>query len=1002
MTNQTNRPGQGVFESPKIKKQKKTKVAHKWELGRPGGEEQDLAFQKMLFASQSEASPDGILVVSNERQWLSFNQRFLDMWHIPEPLAATRDSKTILNTVMHQLADPEQFIARIEDLYTNPDEQAHDEIGMKDGRILEQYSSLVRDETGINYGRVWYYRDITQHKQIEEQLRQQTAQLEALHQIGIKLVTQLELDVLLNSIMAYLAELLTTDLGALSLYDPDEDVLKIVATNDASMDLVGQTFRRGEGLAGTIWQLGVPMVIEDYQAWDNHVQSLAGRIGHAAAAGVPIFWDDQVRGVITLSSSEPNGQFTPSDIKLLSMFATQTAVALKNAQLYEQTQQHAHQLEQEIAEHEKTEKALREHQQRYQALFEQTNDAVFVIGPELTLGTDELIHHSVNQQAADLLGYTIDELLHMPIKNIVAPKTWDSSLQVVHELHETGTVPVYERVMIKKDGTPIWVEINPLQVYDDEGHPLHILSIVRDITERKQAEKALYEANSALRHRVDELATLNQISQTLTTVSDMPSALQIVAETMSQMFGTYNTVISLYDETTEIVELVTHYSSALNDPDLSGLTTSPTENTSTHHVIQTGQSVVVSQPLTHPLTKHFYEYVRTRNLQHLMSLPLRIRGSVIGIVTMFRTEVERPFTPDEVKLAETVAGNIAGAVEIAHLFEEAQQAREAAEMASQAKSQFLATMSHELRTPLIGILGHTQLLQRDTARQSSERNKLNIIEQSGKHLLMLINDILDLAKIEAGKVELNEAEFHLPTFLHTIGDFMRLRAEEKGIGFQFEGGVLPTAVYGDQKRLRQVLINLLGNAIKFTDKGRVTFRVETLETETSPAAPRFRFLVEDTGRGISPDELATILEPFQQVGDKKYQAEGTGLGLAISQTLIELMGGALHVKSDVGVGSTFWFDISLRVASRDWQTKTAVVHTNTIHSNNPDYQLPSRSELDRLHQLALQGDVVAIRQFAATLPETDERLEPFATKLQQLAGKFQINEICAWLTSYLE
>ncbi len=889
---------------------------------------QSLAFQKMLLDAQSEASPDGILVVSNERKWLSFNQRFLDMWHIPEQVAKEKESQLALQTVRHQVVNPEQFLAQIEHLYEHPDEQAHHEICLKDGRIFEQYGCPIRDTDGKLYGRVWYYRDITEHKEAEEKLRRQTAQLEALHQIGLELLTQLELDVLLKSIMSRLNDLLETDLGALSLYQPDKDVLEIMATNDTNTPLIGRTFQRGEGLAGKVWQSGGPIVIDDYQAWDGKLNSLADRIGHAAVAGVPIYWDNQVQGVISMSSGKKNYKFSESDVKLLSMFATQTAVALQNARLYEQTQQHALQLEKEIAEHEKTEKALHEHQRRYQALFEQTNDAVFIIGPDLKLGT-ELVHYAVNQQAADLLGYTVDELHQMPIKNIVAAETWDSSVQMAQTLSEARSVPVYERMMVKKDGTPIWVEINPLQVFDNDGHPLHVLSIVRDISERKQAEKALQQANSSLRQRVDELATLNQLSQTLATVTDMQNALQIVAKTMGQLFQTYNTVVSLYNEATAEIELVTQYSSDPNEPSLIGLTLPLTENTSTFHVIQTGKILVIPQPSTSPLTKHVHQLAQERNLQHLMSVPLRIRGTVVGIITMVRTDAEHPFTQAEEKLAETIAIHIAGAIEITRLFEETEHAREAAESANQAKSQFLATMSHELRTPLNGILGYAKILQRDTAVSSRHRAGLQIIEQSGEHLLLLINDILDLAKIEAGKIELQKTEFLLPTFLHNINEIMRIRAEEKRITFQLDMGTLPTAVHSDPKLLRQVLINLLGNAIKFTDKGNVTFSVHALDSENS-TIPRFRFQIADTGCGIAPDDLQKIFEPFQQVGNSKSRAEGTGLGLTISHTLIALMGGELQVSSELEVGSTFWFDIPMDVLSSWAEVDTAVAPQNII------------------------------------------------------------------------
>ena len=243
---------------------------------------------------------------------------------------------------------------------------------------------------------------------------------------------------------------------------------------------------------------------------------------------------------------------------------------------------------------------------------------------------------------------------------------------------------------------------------------------------------------------------------------------------------------------------------------------------------------------------------------------------------------------------------------------QAQQAQEAAEVANQAKSVFLTNMSHELRTPLNSILGYAQILKRDPSIEQHQRDGLDIVEQSGEHLRALINDILDLAKVEAGRIELYQADFHFPAFLKGVCEIIRIRAEWKNLFFEFKAGQLPTAVHGDEKRLRQVLINLLGNAVKFTDRGRVTFKVEGVELEDQSPSSKIRFQGKDTGIGISSDDIESIFDPFHQVADHTRTAqEGTGLGLAICRNLVELMGGALHVESKLGEGSTFWFDIPL-------------------------------------------------------------------------------------------
>lgn len=337
-------------------------------------------------------------------------------------------------------------------------------------------------------------------------------------------------------------------------------------------------------------------------------------------------------------------------------------------------------------------------------------------------------------------------------------------------------------------------------------------------------------------------------------------------------------------------------------------------------------------------------------------------------------------------------------------------AKEAADSANKAKSQFLTNMSHELRTPLNAILGYAQILKNNQDPVKHQKG-LNIIQRSGNHLLTLINDILDISKIEAGKLDLEHEPFHLEGLLQDLIDTFKVQAHKQQLEILYKPiGQIPKLVYGDAKRLRQIIFNLMGNAIKFTKKGTVSLIVQ------SPNKNKIRFDIIDSGVGIASEDLFKIFESFEQVGDPAHMQSGTGLGLSISKKLVAMMGGQLNVNSILGKGSNFWLEIDL-------PTYTSLTPIN-LESDADYYQsfpisapskpippttpkltyktvIPPQKVLSELLELTEIGDLQSLKKRLNDLEKSDIRFSAFTRDINTFAQNFQIHEILSYLNSLI-
>ncbi len=527
----------------------------------------------------------------------------------------------------------------------------------------------------------------------------------------------------------------------------------------------------------------------------------------------------------------------------------------------------------DITDRKRTMSALQESEQRFRTLADFTYDWEYWKAPDGTL-----IYMSPSCER--ITGYRVDEFLNDAnlLEAIVHPEDRATVVEHLHEQVTTHQVHAMDFRIINKDGHIRWIAHVCQPVYSDGGNWLGQRASNRDISDRKWMEEALRESQQ-------KYQTLFEILPMGISITDREGRLleaNPASENILGMSVAERLEVGSISPKRQIIR-----------PD--GTPMPRSEFTSTIALTENRTIENFEAELVKP----------DGQITWLSAVAAPIPLPNYGAVVAYTDITER-------KLSEAAL----------------QQAKEAAEVANRTKSEFLANMSHELRTPLNGILGYAQILKLETNLTEHQKDSLNIIYQCGEQLLTLIDDILDLSKIEARKMELYPKELHLPNVLKSVVELFQMRAQQKDISFTYEIiSPLPETVMVDEKRLRQVLCNLLGNAVKFTDQGGVKFRVncttrllkadsrKSISVPPNQKSLSCRFEIEDTGIGIDSSQLTNIFLPFQQVSDRAHATEGSGLGLAISQKLVQLMGSEIHVRSTLGAGSVFWFDLDLPVVS---------------------------------------------------------------------------------------